>query len=81
MRTKITTTKDEVSITTKADFTHNTDKLVDLLHERTAFLKDDQIWKTMSISAGIDAILLFHIYQTASQQKTSKKSRNNTSNE
>ena len=63
-RIKITTTKkktkDEVSITTKED-TNNTDKLVDLLNEGTAVLKDDPIRKPMSIYAGIDGILWLNI--------------------
>ena len=61
MKIMITKTKDEVSISTKADITNNTDKLIELFNQGTAILKDDQIWKIMSISAGIDSILLFHV--------------------
>ena len=68
-----TKTKDEVSITTKEDITNNTDKLVDLINEGTAVLKDDLIWKTMSISVGIDGILLFHVYRPKQPTKTTSK--------
>ena len=67
-------TNDEVSITTKEDITNNTDKLVDLLNEGTAILKDDPILRTMSISAGIDPILLFHVYHSKQPPKKTSNS-------
>ena len=69
-------TKDELS-TTKADITNNTEKLhlVDLIDEGTPIFKDDPMWQTMSISAGIEPTIIFHIYRPKQPtEKTSKQS-------
>ena len=51
---------------------------MDLFNQGTAILKDDPIWKTMSMSAGIDAILLFHVCNP--KQATEKLPKNHSKN-
>ena len=62
-------TKNEMSITTKEDIANNTDKLLDLLNEETGILKDDPIWKTISISAGLMEYYYFRFIVQNNQQK------------
>ena len=45
----------------KTDITNKTDALLNMLNDGKEIMKQDPIWKTMSVTAGIDPILLTKI--------------------